>query len=314
MKEEIKEFKKTLKEAGLTLQRGETLILQINTGLLCNQVCKHCHLSAGPGKSELMDRKTVDEIVSFATDNRFASIDITGGAPEMNPELPYMIERFKELAPEVIIRSNLSALYESDDDSLINCFKDAGVVITASLPSINEKQLNSQRGEGVFNKSVEMLKKLNDIGYGIKGTKLTLNLVSNPSGAFMPASQEQAEKRFRSVLLSKWGIRFSNLFSFANVPLGRYEKWLKTSGNYSSYVSKLTSSFNLEAVQNLMCRNMMSVSWDGYVFDCDFNLAAGLYSGEEKTHLTELSRPFKAGTNIVVGNHCYACTAGAGFT
>ena len=130
----------------------------------------------------------------------------------------------------------------------------------------------------------------------------------------MPASQEQAEKRFRSVLLSKLNIQFSKLFSFANVPLGRYEKWLKKSGNYSSYLSKLESSFNPDAVKNLMCRNLMSVSWDGYVFDCDFNLAAGLYSGEKKTHITELVTPFKAGTIIANGNHCYACTAGSGFT
>lgn len=314
MEQEIKEFKTTLKEAGVKLLRGKTTTLQINTGLLCNQACKHCHLSAGPGKTELMNRKTVDDIAAFAKTNSFSSIDITGGAPEMNHELPYMIETFKALVPEVIVRSNLSALYEAEDDSLIDCFKDAGVVITASFPSVNEKQLDSQRGNGIYNKSVAVLKKLNDSGYGINGTGLILNLVSNPSGAFMPTAQVQAEKRFRSVLLSKWGIQFSNLFNFANVPLGRYEDWLKKSGNYYDYIAKLESCFNKDAVENLMCRTLMSVSWEGYVFDCDFNLAAGLPAGERKTHITELSGPFEAGTIITIDNHCYACTAGAGFT
>lgn len=314
MSEEVKQFNSTLKEAGLYLLRGKTSVLQINTGLVCNQACKHCHLEAGPGKSELMSRKTIDEIRAFAARNKFATIDITGGAPEMNPELPYILETFKGTAPELIVRSNLSALYEAGDDFLMNCFKDAGVVITASFPSVNEKQSDAQRGNGIFNQSVAVLKQLNSMGYGVKGTDLTLNLVSNPSGAFMPAAQEQAEKRFRSVLLSKWGIQFSNLFSFANVPLGRYEKWLKHSENYSSYLAKLEAGFNPDAVKNLMCRTLMSVSWDGYVYDCDFNLAAGLHSGEKKTHITELSEPFAAGTEIANGNHCYACTAGAGFT
>ena len=314
MTNEIKPFHTTLSESALKLTRRKTSVLQINTGLLCNQVCKHCHLSAGPKKTELMNRQTVDEIAEFAAHNNFSSIDITGGAPEMNPELPYMIEKFRPLSPEIILRSNLSALFEANDDTLLTCFKNAGVIITASFPSVNEKQADAQRGNGIFNKSVTMLQKLNSIGYGIDSSGLTLNLVSNPSGAFMPAGQEQAEKRFRSVLASKWDILFSNLFSFANVPLGRYKDWLENSGNYSSYVKKLADNFNPEAVDGLMCRNLMSVSWDGYVYDCDFNLAAGLFAGDKKTHISEIEAPFPDGTEIVVENHCYACTAGAGFT
>ena len=314
MTNDIKPFHKTLSDAGIKLTRRKTSVLQINTGLLCNQACKHCHLSAGPGKAELMDRKTIDNIAAFAARNNFASIDITGGAPEMNPELAYMIETFTPLTPEIIIRSNLSALYEVNDDTLLTCFKNAGVVITASFPSVNEKQADAQRGNGIFNKSLIMLQRLNSIGYGIEGSGLMLNLVSNPSGAFMPTSQEQAEKRFRSVLKSKWDIRFSNLYSFANVPLGRYKDWLEKSGNYPAYVSKLADSFNPEAVEGLMCRNLMSVSWDGYIYDCDFNLAAGLFAGGQKTHISELEQPFPDGTEIVVENHCYACTAGSGFT
>lgn len=314
MRSEIIDFKSTLKENELELLRLDTTTLQINTGLLCNQACRHCHLSAGPGKKELMNRKTIDEIAVFASASRFSAIDITGGAPELNPELPYMIETFSKLASEVIVRSNLSALYDAKDDSLIECFKTAGVVVTASFPSVNEKQLDAQRGDGIFKKSVSVIQKLNDAGYGISGSGLVLNLVSNPSGAFMPAGQAQAEKRFRAVLLSKWGIQFSNLFNFANVPLGRYEEWLKKSGNYSDYISKLAACFNKDAVKGLMCRTLLSVSWDGYVYDCDFNLAADIPAGEKKRHITELSVLPEAGTRIAVANHCYACTAGAGFT
>ena len=314
MTNDIKPFHKTLSDAGIKLTRRKTSVLQINTGLLCNQACKHCHLSAGPGKAELMDRKTIDNIAAFATRNNFSSIDITGGAPEMNPELAYMIETFLPLTPEIIIRSNLSALYEANDDTLLTCFKNAGVVITASFPSVNEKQADAQRGNGIFNKSLFMLQRLNTIGYGIEASGLVLNLVSNPSGAFMPTSQEQAENRFRSILKSKWDIRFSNLYSFANVPLGRYKDWLEKSGNYPAYVSKLADSFNPETVEGLMCRNLMSVSWDGYIYDCDFNLAAGLFAGGQKTHISELEQPFPDGTEIAVENHCYACTAGSGFT
>ncbi len=314
MTHDITPFHKTLLDSELILTRRKTSVLQINTGLLCNQACKHCHLSAGPGKTELMSRQTVNDIATFAARNNFASIDITGGAPEMNPELPYMIEKFKKIVPELIVRSNLSALYEAVNNNLLACLKNSKVVITVSFPSVNEKQTDAQRGSGIFNKSVSMLQRLNKIGYGIDGSGLILNLVSNPSGAFMPTSQEQAEKRFRSVLHSKWNIQFSNLFSFANVPLGRYKDWLEKSGNYSSYITKLADNFNKEAVDGLMCRNLMSVSWDGYVYDCDFNLAAGIVAGGQKTHISDLKEPFSFGTEIAVDNHCYACTAGAGFT
>ncbi len=314
MNNDIKTFQTTLKDSGLKLLRRDITTLQINTGLLCNQICKHCHLSAGPKKTELMTRKTMDEIRNFATGYTFKVIDITGGAPEMNQDLPYIIEILKGLSPEIILRSNLSALSEFENDSLIELLKDATITITASFPSINEKQTNAQRGSGIFSTSVHMLQKLNSFGYGIEGSGLKLNLVSNPSGAFMPVSQEGAEKRFRKVLMSKWNISFTNLFSFINVPLGRYKAWLKESGNYDSYIQKLSDNFNSDAVESLMCRDLMSVSWDGFIYDCDFNLAAGIHSGDRKTHITEINKPFVNGSPIITDNHCYSCTAGAGFT
>lgn len=314
MDDDINTFQSKLKEHSLKLLRGETTTLQINTGFLCNQVCKHCHLSAGPEKTEVMTMKTMDEIAYFASINSFKVIDITGGAPEMNPDFVYMIGIFKKLAPEVILRSNLSALYELENDSLIKILKEAKITITASFPSINEKQTDSQRGKEIFIKSIKMLQKLNGIGYGIEGAGLNLNLVSNPSGAFLPVPQVDAEKRFRSVLSDKWGIKFTNLYSFTNVPLGRYKEWLKRSGNYETYIKKLVDSFNPEAVQNLMCRDIISVSWDGYIYDCDFNLAKDQSAGEKRTHITEIDKPFASGTVISTDDHCYSCTAGAGFT
>lgn len=310
----VKPFARILEDAGIELKREKTTILQLNTGLLCNQMCKHCHLNAGPGRPEIMNRKTIDQIVNFAAVNHFEMIDITGGAPEMNPELSYMIGQLSGLAPTLILRCNLTVLHDFDAEKRIREFSREGVTITASFPSLNEKQADAQRGHGIYKKSIEMLKLLNQQGYGMEGAGLELNLVSNPSGAFMPTSQREAEKRFRQVLLSKWGIHFTHLYNFANVPLGRFKNWLKKSENYRPYMEKLAASFNPSAVSGLMCRNLMSVSWDGYVYDCDFNLADGIPMGGKKTHITELSTPPARGLDISVADHCYACTAGAGFT
>lgn len=188
------------------------------------------------------------------------------------------------------------------------------VVVVASFPSLNASQTESQRGKGIFDISIETLLKLNRLGYGKKGSGLELNLVSNPSGAFMPAPQEQTEKRFRQVLERNWGICFNNLFSFANVPLGRFREWLIQSGNFTLYMDKLASGFNPCAVSNVMCRTMMSVSWDGYLYDCDFNLSRGIYMGGWKTHVSEMEGQPEAGNIIATADHCYACTTGSGFT
>ncbi|MBW1865069.1 MAG: DUF3641 domain-containing protein, partial [Deltaproteobacteria bacterium] len=188
------------------------------------------------------------------------------------------------------------------------------VVVVASLPSLNASQTESQRGKGIFDISIEALLKLNRLGYGLEDSGLELNLVSNPSGAFMPAAQDQTEKRFRRILEKNWGIHFNNLFSFANVPLGRFREWLVQSGNFVLYMEQLASNFNPCAVSEVMCRTMVSVSWDGYLYDCDFNLARGIYMGGEKTHISEMEGCPEAGGVIATADHCYACTAGSGFT
>lgn len=310
----IEPFNQTLSKHGLKLNRAQTTTLQLNVGLLCNQVCRHCHLNAGPGRSEIMDAETIEEVISYAGRAGFDTIDITGGATELNPHIVKLIEEISPLAPRIMFRSNLTALNDDKRAELTDILKAHRVVVVASFPSLNEAQTDSLRGDGVFKLSIETLKKLNQMGYGEEGSGLELNLVSNPTGAFLPPSQSQTEKRFRQVLEQKWGIVFNNLFNFANVPLGRFRQWLMKSGNLNAYLDKLVASFNGCAIEGLMCRTLLSVSWDGYLYDCDFNLARGLHLGGREIHVSEMSCPPEAGSPIVVADHCYTCTAGGGFT
>jgi radical SAM/Cys-rich protein len=263
---------------------------------------------------ENMESGIIEEVISYAKRSRFETIDITGGAPELNPNIEMLIEKVVPLAPKVMLRSNLSALNDGKRDHLMELLKSNRVVVVASFPSLNELQADSQRGDGMFKVCIDALKKLNVLGYGHEGSGLELNLVSNPTGAFLPPSQSETEKRFRQVLDNKWGVVFNNLFNFANVPLGRFRRWLDTSGNLKHYMDKLYSSFNPCAVEDLMCRTLVSVSWDGYLYDCDFNLARGLFMGGLKIHVSEMEGPPEHDNHIATSDHCYTCTAGAGFT
>ena len=310
----VESFRRTLFRHGLRLERAQTTTLQINVCLLCNQICKHCHLDAGPKRTEVMDEATFNDVVAFARKGRFETIDITGGAPELHPNLISMIERLSPLGHRLMVRSNLSALEEGNPERFIGVFKKHCVVVVASLPSVDPAQTESQRGKGVFEKSISGLKRLNAAGYGREGTGLELDLVSNPTGAFLPPSQVQAQERFRVLLKKRWGIVFNNLFTFANVPLGRFRQWLHASGNLKNYTERLASSFNPCVVEGLMCRTLMSVAWDGYCYDCDFNLAARLPMAGIKSHISEMERPPEPGTPVAVGDHCYTCAAGSGFT
>ena len=307
-------FTQTLTQHGLRLVRNRTPILQINVGLVCNQACRHCHLNAGPDRRENMDSETVRDVISYARRGDFETIDITGGAPELNPYIDQLIEKSAATVPRVMFRTNLSALNDGTRDYLMDLLRDSGAAIVASFPSLNETQADAQRGNGIFEKSVQALQGLNAMGYGLEGSGLELDLVSNPAGAFLPPSQEQTEKRFREIMKKKWGIQFNQLFSFANVPLGRFRQWLLRSGNLDAYHKKLATNFNPCAIEGLMCRTLVSISWDGYLYDCDFNLAGGLPMGGHKGHVSEMEGPPEPGSPIAVGNHCYTCTAGAGFT
>jgi radical SAM/Cys-rich protein len=298
-------FRLTLSEHGLSLERGKTHTLQVNVGFICDQKCRHCHLSCGPGRTEVMAPETIKEVIAFAQRSRFETIDITGGAPELNPHIVDIIEGLFPLAPRIMLRSNLSALNNGKMGDMMDLLKSRRVVIVASFPSLNQAQADSQRGDGSFQISVDELTKLNTLGYGREGSGLELNLVSNPTGAFLAPLQAQSEKRFRRVLKDKWGIVFNNLYNFANV---------SETGNFESYLEKLISSFNPCSVDGVMCRSLLSVSWNGYLFDCDFNLASDLYLGGRKIHISEMSGPPEAGSQIAVADHCFTCTAGAGFS
>jgi radical SAM/Cys-rich protein len=287
--------------------------LQINLGFLCNQTCRHCHLNAGPGRKENMDAQTLKEVVAYAQRSRFEAIDITGGAPELNPLLTDLVQQIAPLSPRIMLRSNLSALKENMN-RLMGVLKSHRVVIVASFPSLNLSQMDAQRGEGIFQESIAVLKALNAEGYGCDGSGLELDLVSNPTGAFLPPNQEQIEKRYHQVLKAKWGLTFNRLFNFANVPLGRFRQWLVQTGNFENYIRKLVAGFNPCAIEGLMCRKQVSVAWDGYLYDCDFNLARGLYMGGKKIHVSEMPGPPKPGTPIITADHCYTCAAGSGFT
>ena len=310
----VEPFRQTLARHGLRLTRVKTTTLQVNVGLLCNQACRHCHLEAGPNRTEVMSKETVDQVVAMAERFPFEVVDITGGAPELNPNISKMIERLAPLTSRLMLRSNLTALAQGKRDHLIDLCKKYRVIIVVSFPSLNEMQLESQRGKGVFRVSIGVLRELNSIGYGKPGSGLELNVVSNPTGAFLPSSQEQLERRFRQILRNKWGIVFNHLFAFANAPLGRFRHWLERSGNLDNYLQKLATNFNPCAIDGLMCRSLISVSWDGYLFDCDFNQAANLYLEGKKTHISELMELPEPGEPIAISHHCYTCTAGSGFT
>lgn len=310
----VEPFADTLVRHGLSLLRERVQTLQVNTGYLCNLRCRHCHLEAGPGRGECMTRETMEAVVSFARRFPFPAVDITGGAPEMVPELPFLIEGLAALTPRLMLRTNLAALDAPGRSAILDLCVAKRVVLVASFPSTNPSRMDSQRGAGVAEAGIAMLRKLNAAGYGMEGSGLELDLVSSPVGAFLPASQAQAEKKFRLDLARKWGVTFNRLYSFANVPLGRFRKWLEDSGNYDRYLSILAKGFNPCTVAGLMCRTLLSVSWDGYLYDCDFNLAAGRCVAGRKTHVSEVREIPPPGTPIAVGDYCYACTAGSGFT
>jgi radical SAM/Cys-rich protein len=304
-------FREALHSHGLQLTRDITTTLQINVGRSCNLLCRHCHQNAGPFRHEIMSAETVAMVIACASRLQFPTIDITGGAPELLLQLPDLIRGLSPLTQRLLVRTNLVALAAEGAVHLPELYRDYRVAIVASLPATNASQTEAQRGSGVWETSIAMLKKLNALGYGLKGSELTLDLVSNPSGAFLPPGQGQAAAKFHRDLLRQ-GISFSNLFTLTNVPLGRFRDWLETSGNLPGYQAKLAGSFNPCTVLGLMCRSFISVDWDGYLYDCDFNLVAGQHHGEKRMHITELWELPAPGTPIPVGEYCFACTAGSG--
>ncbi|QXM11033.1 arsenosugar biosynthesis radical SAM (seleno)protein ArsS [Geomonas subterranea] len=307
-------FGERLARHGLSLARERTTALQVNLGLVCDLACAHCHLEAGPARSEMMPLTVMDEVIACARRFRFDSIDLTGGAPELVPELPYLVRGVAPETPRLIVRTNLVSLEGERGEELLRLYRELKVVLVASLPAVNQSQTEAQRGGGAWERSIRALKRLNELGYGLPGGPLELDLVSNPSGAFLPPPQLQAQEKFRRDLARRHGVSFHNLYTFANVPLGRFRRFLERSGNLEGYLEKLGAGFNPCAVAGVMCRSQLSVDWRGRLYDCDFHLARGVFQGGEERLISALVELPPPGTPIAVADHCYACTVGSGFT
>ncbi|MDN3669160.1 arsenosugar biosynthesis radical SAM protein ArsS [Echinicola jeungdonensis] len=310
-------FSSKLKSADLyPLKPTQIEILQINLGKMCNQVCKHCHVDAGPDRKEIMDRDVMKQCLEVIKKQDIQTIDLTGGAPEMNPNFRWFVEEIRKIKRDthIIVRSNLTIILANPKYyDLPDFFKKHQLEVVSSLPYFNARKTDAQRGEGVFNKSIEALKMLNKVGYGLGNSGLELNLIYNPTGAFLPPDQSSLEEQFKKKLKQATGVDFNSLFTITNLPISRFLDYLVRSGNYEDYMDKLIQSFNPMAAQNVMCRNTISVGWDGYLYDCDFNQMLDLkVDSKNSRHIKEWEQNELSQRNIVVNQHCFGCTAGAG--
>lgn len=290
-------------------------ILQINIGKLCNQTCAHCHVDAGPDKRvENMDRDTLEKCLDIIrATSSITTVDITGGAPEMNQHFRWFVAEVAALGKKVIDRCNLTIIQANKKyHDLPHFFKKHRVNIVSSLPYFSKSRTDNQRGDGVFEDSIKSLQQLNQVGYGKKDSGLQLDLVYNPSGAFLPASQESLQAEFKRQLKRKYDIEFNNLFAITNMPISRYMDYLIETGNYDEYMTKLVEAYNPATINGLMCRSTLSISWDGYIYDCDFNQMLDLKVNSSCVHINEFDANTLQQRNIVLNQHCYGCTAGAG--
>ncbi|MBI3681176.1 MAG: arsenosugar biosynthesis radical SAM protein ArsS [Acidobacteria bacterium] len=288
-------------------------VLQVNVGKLCNQSCQHCHVDAGPDRREIMTRETAELCIRALHLTGIPALDITGGAPELNPNFRWLVEQGVALGRHVIDRCNLSVLLLPSETDLARFLADHQVEVVASLPYFLAQRTDAQRGEGVFEKSIEALKLLNSLGYGQPESPLRLHLVYNPVGAFLPPPQKAIEADFRRELAARHGIVFHSLYTITNMPISRFLEFLLRSGNYERYMQKLISAYNPDAARSVMCRYTLSVGWDGMLYDCDFNqmLELPVDSGAPR-HIRDFNTGLLENRRIVVGQHCYGCTAGAG--
>jgi radical SAM/Cys-rich protein len=295
------------------LQASDIEIMQVNVGKMCNQVCKHCHVDAGPDRKEIMTKETMQLCIDVLKQSEIPTVDLTGGAPELNPNFKCFVDEVKKLDRHVIVRSNLTILEESGFHDFPEFMANHKVEIVSSLPFYKKTFTDKQRGDGVFDKSISAIIKLNELGYGKEDTGLILNLVYNPVGAFLPPSQEGLENDYKRELLNHHGIVFNNLYTITNMPISRFLDYLIQSGNYESYMQKLVDSFNPTAAANVMCKFTISIGWDGQLFDCDFNqmLEMNMDHGAPD-HIKDFDLNKINNRRIVTAQHCYGCTAGAG--
>jgi radical SAM/Cys-rich protein len=299
-------FEETLAQNRVTLRTSEPTVLQINVGKRCNQACHHCHVDAGPDRQEVMTDAVVDQVLDVLERSAIPTLDITGGAPELHPRFRDIVTRARALQRHVMDRCNLTIATLTNYFDLPEFLASEGVEVIASLPSYAASQTDRQRGDGVFDKSIAALRRFNALGYGREGTGLILNLVTNPVGAFLPASQVTLERDWKRELKRRHDIEFNRLFTITNMPISRYLEWLEHSGNLETYLTKLANAFNPAAVNGLMCRYTLSVGWDGRLYDCDFNQMLDLALPQTIFDGVPAERA------VVTGPHCFGCTAGAG--
>lgn len=312
----IPKFKDKIGEYGMYPLKSLGLeILQINVGKMCNQTCEHCHVDAGPSRKEIMTKETMNQCLAAIEQSKsIVTVDLTGGAPEMNPEFRWFVEEISKLGKRIIVRSNLTILVSNKKyRTYPQFFKDHRITVIASLPCYTASNTDKQRGKGVFSKSIEALKILNDIGFGQCNSGLELHLVFNPIGASLPGKQEVLQTDYKKILLETYGIVFNNLYTITNMPINRFLKYLIAAGKYQQYMEALVNSFNHSAISGVMCRNTLSIGWDGKLYDCDFNQMLELpVERKASQHISEFKQSSLEHRNIIVNQHCYGCTAGSG--
>jgi len=312
---ELPTFKDKIAETNqFPLTPNKLEILQINLGYMCNQVCEHCHVDAGPDRKEIMTHKTMIQCLEVIKKTEAHTLDLTGGAPEMNPEFRWFVEEASKAGiKDFIVRSNLTIIRANKKYyDLPEFFKKHNVHIVSSMPHWTRGKTDKQRGDGVFDKSIKALQELNAIGYGMPDSKLRLDLVYNPSGAFLPGDQASMQQEFKKALKDDFDIQFHNLFAITNLPISRFLDYLIASENYEDYMYSLVEAYNPAAVSSVMCTNTISISWDGWLYDCDFNQMLELKVASKVKHISDYNEELLQNRKIIISQHCYGCTAGAG--
>jgi len=308
-------FAHRLQLNGAGLRRRAVDVLQVNMGRYCNLACIHCHVESGPTRTEMMSRDNIDAVLRFLAATDIPTLDLTGGAPELHDDFDYLVESARRLGRRVMDRCNLTVIFEPRKDYLPEFFRRHQVELICSLPCYSQENVDKQRGKGTFDASLRALRRLNDIGYGQPDSGLVLNLVYNPVGPQLPPPQVTLEQDYKRILRRQFGIEFNRLFCLTNMPITRYAAHLKLRGEYDSYLKLLESNFNAGTVDHVMCRNLISIGWDGWIYDCDFNQMLDMPicdGGGGRLHISSLTLDQLSRPSIAIGDHCYACTAGSG--
>lgn len=308
-----RKFTQRLEQDNIPIQRRTLRVLQVNVGKLCNQACHHCHVEAGPQRTEIMSRTTIERLLELLVNApQVHTVDITGGAPELNPHFRWFVESVRAMGKQVIDRCNLTVLFEPGQEDIASFLAQQQVQVVASLPCYLAENVDKQRGKGVFDKSVRALQLLNRLGYGQPESGLELNLVYNPVGAHLPPAQKKLEQDYKQRLDDAFGIRFNHLFTITNMPINRFADFLRREDKLDDYMQLLIDNFNAQAALNVMCTELVSVGWDGKLYDCDFNQMLEIPVSSSQKTIWQIDRLDDLVGDIALADHCYGCTAGAG--